>query len=375
MRVVFTGKEHRMRRRETILNPPSGIEFIPQQPLSEMKKDYQLTGKKYIHKKSLFQTVNDFLKYGNYIPKKFLKNINLIYSPGKIILNRFPWVIEIDNVAVLTYYNLKLLKFLKPFLKRKLKSKYCRSIICISEAAKKSVINFFNDDEISKKCIVVYPYVKYHEPKKKERSAIKLLYICSQFYLKGGKEILHSFEKLNKKYKNLELHMITNAPKEVINEYSKYKNIYFISPNLDKKQLYEKYYTQCDIFLQLSYQDSFGLVNLEAISCGMPVIATDMFAIPEIVINNKNGFILKSPIKYFNDNFLPNPKFWNIDINSYAREHDFPDIENELTEKLEILIKDEKLRKKMSRYSLWLVKKGKFNENKRKKALKKALMM
>ncbi|MFN7094886.1 MAG: hypothetical protein ACK4M7_05940, partial [Burkholderiales bacterium] len=48
----------------------------------------------------------------------FVVGKNLAVSPGKVIFNKFPWVIEIDNVAVLAYYNLNLLKFLKPLIKQ-----------------------------------------------------------------------------------------------------------------------------------------------------------------------------------------------------------------------------------------------------------------
>jgi len=314
------------------------------------------------------------MSYNNIIPEKHLEGIDLIYSPGKIIFNEFPWVVEIDNVAVLAYYNLFLLNLLKPVIKSKLKSKFCRNIICISEAAKKSVVNYFKDAEIEKKCSVVYPYVELMKHREKKKSGkIKLLYIATQFYLKGGKEILRVFERITGKYPDLELYMITNAPEEIKQKYSAYRNIFFVPATLEKQKLYDKYYSECDVFLQLSFQDSFGLVNLEAISAGLPVIATDMFAIPEIVENGRNGFILKSPIAYFKRDFTPNPEFWGVDLNEYARVHDFPDLEEECEKKLCALIENKKSLRSMSGHSLWLVRKGKFNESLRKKNLKRAL--
>ncbi len=42
-------------------------------------------------------------------------------------------------------------------------------------------------------------------------------------------------------------------------------------------------YSMCDVFVNLSYEDSFGNVNAEAMACGTPVIGYDATAIPEVV--------------------------------------------------------------------------------------------
>ena len=38
-----------------------------------------------------------------------------------------------------------------------------------------------------------------------------------------------------------------------------------------------------DVFLNLSYEETFGLVTLESLACGTPVIVYDRTAVPEIV--------------------------------------------------------------------------------------------
>lgn len=54
-----------------------------------------------------------------------------------------------------------------------------------------------------------------------------------------------------------------------------------------------KYYQDSDIFLTASPMETQGLVLLEAMSCGLPAIGVDRFAIPNVVHNGKNGFIAK----------------------------------------------------------------------------------
>ena len=380
MKVLFIGKDHRQRRKETMLHPPKGIEFIPQQPLKEMKKDHQLTGVK-LEKGSIWQRIKDFTKYNNLISGQDLERIDLIYSPGKLIFNKFPWVVEVDNVSCLSYYNLTLLHILKPLIAWKLKSKWCKTIICLSEAGKKSVVNFFNDDVILSKCTTVHPFVSKPLKRKRKDNIVRLLYVSSAFHLKGGRQIIRAFEQLNWRFSNLELVIVSNTPQEVIDDYCQWKNIKFVKPDMEKKELYEKYYTQSDIFLQLSFQDSFNMTVLEAMSCGLPVVATDMFAIPEMVKDGYNGFVLKSPIDYFDDDYQPNPKFWNMDINIFVRycvpripelNEEFLEMESKLVHALDTLVRNKSLRKTMGNNSLRMVKE-KFNENKRQEALTKAL--
>jgi L-malate glycosyltransferase len=46
-----------------------------------------------------------------------------------------------------------------------------------------------------------------------------------------------------------------------------------------------------DLFLLPSEQESFGLTALEAMNCGVPVIASDVGGLPEVVTNGETGFL------------------------------------------------------------------------------------
>lgn len=370
--VLFTGKEHRVRRRETMLHPPDGITFIPQQSLDSMKRDHELSNSKSTSK------IFNLLFYNNFIPKKDLKNIDIIYSPGKFILNKFPHVIEIDNVATLAYYNLTLLKVLKPFIKSKLKSKYCKKIICISEAAKKSVVNYFNDEIITNKCTVIYPYLDekfFHVETKKEPSITRFLFISTDFYLKGGKELLNAFDNITNEYANCELTIITKTAKlsqEIKKKINQNKKINLVEANLDKEQLYNNFYSTHDVFIMPTYHDSLGLVFLEAINMNMPIIATNYFATPEFVLDHNNGFLIDPPFSVFKKDFTPDDKWWTVDKSEYAKNNSFPDIEGKLFDKMELFILYQELVPKFSEGSL-VIKQLMFNEKDRRQKLKEAL--
>lgn len=52
-----------------------------------------------------------------------------------------------------------------------------------------------------------------------------------------------------------------------------------------------KAYNRCDIFLSASRLEGFGLSVAEAMACGKPVVATNGSSLPELVIDQKGGFL------------------------------------------------------------------------------------
>lgn len=48
-----------------------------------------------------------------------------------------------------------------------------------------------------------------------------------------------------------------------------------------------------DVLLQPSASESFGLAPLEALSCGVPVVGTDVGGLPELVEHGENGFLFE----------------------------------------------------------------------------------
>jgi glycosyltransferase involved in cell wall biosynthesis len=76
-----------------------------------------------------------------------------------------------------------------------------------------------------------------------------------------------------------------------------------VKPFLDEKikhigyvpynELYQYYQKAKGLFVPIQWEEPFGLVMIEAMACGTPVIALGRGAVPEIVIDGKTGFIIK----------------------------------------------------------------------------------
>lgn len=64
--------------------------------------------------------------------------------------------------------------------------------------------------------------------------------------------------------------------------------IYFVGSDNEVEQLLPV----LDLFLLPSEQESFGLAALEAMACGVPVIATEVGGLPELVENGRSGYLL-----------------------------------------------------------------------------------
>jgi glycosyltransferase involved in cell wall biosynthesis len=52
------------------------------------------------------------------------------------------------------------------------------------------------------------------------------------------------------------------------------------------------YYAACDVFCLPSHYETFGLVNVEAMACGAPVLTTDIPAIREYVTHGETGYLV-----------------------------------------------------------------------------------
>ena len=60
----------------------------------------------------------------------------------------------------------------------------------------------------------------------------------------------------------------------------------------DRFQLIPHYQTSKAFLFPISYEESFGLVLIEAMSCGTPIIAYAQGSIPEVVEDGKTGFVV-----------------------------------------------------------------------------------
>lgn len=383
IKVLVTGTNLRQRRREMILNAPNGVEFRTLQELSDMLPDYEISKTPEKTNSVLKSFARFLIKIFNipnirYLSNKYLKECDVVYTPAQMLLNKKPYVIEVENVAALGFYNLKTIYKRKGLIKRFLKSPYCKFLVSFSEAGRLSIVNTYQDEEINKKTRVIYPYVKINSYPKKPSDKIIILSSNTKFYMKGTREVLLAYEELRKKYNNLELWVISNTPKEYLEKYKDFMDVKFFPAKFMKEDLYRDFYSQCDIFAQPSYQDTFGLTYLEVAASGKPMVSTDIMGLPEVVVDGYNGLLIKAPFYMHNSDFTLKPEYFPMPVvdteNDFYKKVDGVNVVKDLVEKLSILIENPNLRKEMGEHSLELVK-AKFSEEKRQKQLSEVFTM
>lgn len=243
---------------------------------------------------------------------------DLVFSYNRFIKGN-NYIINLENPTALYHYSLgRSVSFIgKQKIKKELKNPELKKIICISKACYNTATKLLNNEIDKSKLIQIYPYIENKNldlKKLKTKSNTKelnLLFISSEFYLKSGKEILECMKKLDDD--SIKLTVITqikNMKKEDLVQIRNDNRVELLEFNLSFEEL-EKIYMKSNILLHPTRQDSSPLVILEAMKYGIPCIGTNVYAIPEMIENNKNGFLTRPKYLFFSENNMPNPEVWN----------------------------------------------------------------
>ncbi len=305
-----------------------------------------------------------------YYPKKFLQKnrVDLIYSFKLFPLNKIPWIADAENFHYLNsfysyfrrenFFSKKMNYLGLKIIKKALNSNYCRKVVPWSEYAKKTVLSF-GGKQLEKKITVCFPAVKCPEQKmKKEREKISLLFAATNPVYKGTEFVFSAFGELRKKY-DVELNCFGNFSEKTKKQFPEI-NFDLVS----YKNFSEKVLPENDILLMPSLMESFGFTALQAFASSLPVISSDIMALPEINTENKTGFLVNFP-KQYHESLFKNP----FSFFHESKKLDKEKIVSKLVEKTSLLIEDSSLRKQLGRNAFNEVQNRKFSVEKRKKSL------
>jgi glycosyltransferase involved in cell wall biosynthesis len=289
---------HRERQRETVQHCPEQLGVLRPQTVA-FTKDTRIREHYTSRARKLTNLIRGAVPLNaRWIRDDQIRDADLLYAWGLVPLNpRAPFVVELDNPYVLTFYNLRWFRVLRPALRLILLSRRCRRIVCISEACKANLRSELGP-AVADKAVVVYPYVEDRTDHRPPRSdTVHFLFVSTQYHLKGGRETLQAFERLVQGGANAHLFMVTNPPREVLAAHRSSPWVTFVPADLDKRELHERYYRKANAFVVPTYLDSFGMVYLEALSFGLPIIATPTYAVPEMVVPDHNGLLVEPPFR------------------------------------------------------------------------------
>jgi len=135
-------------------------------------------------------------------------------------------------------------------------------------------------------------------PLKKENEVVEILFLSNLFIAKGILVFIDSLEELMKRNISFKASIVgseADINKKTINELLKKKGLQNLVFYLGPKYNEEKWniYLKSDIFVFPTLNDIWGLVVLEAMQAGLPVIASKDGAIPEIIDDGETGFLIE----------------------------------------------------------------------------------
>lgn len=114
---------------------------------------------------------------------------------------------------------------------------------------------------------------------------------------KGVNELINAFDSINKKNKFCKLlivgqfeHKLDPLNKLTLDLVENNKNIILVGFQRDIRP----FMATMDILVFPSYREGFGIVLMEAGSMRLPAISSDIIGCNEIIVNMKNGFLIKS---------------------------------------------------------------------------------
>ncbi len=129
----------------------------------------------------------------------------------------------------------------------------------------------------------------------------ELLTVGNLIPLKNYTLLLDVFRQLSNIKPDIRLTIIGTGPEEskIINylkQYNLLDRVKMIKKVPNSKM--QRYYSRSDIFLLFSNIEIFGMVMLEAMACGCPVVTTPTPGALDIIVDDINGMILKDKNPY-----------------------------------------------------------------------------
>lgn len=237
------------------------------------------------------------------------------YLPGLAsvlagIFLRKPVVVTFHLPIQITTFRLLSLSYSSPlFLVKKILKKcfifWVSAVICVSKFTYEETLKLgFPSSKLKIIYNWVTPSLKKNRPLK-VRATLKKFYLNEKPYIlsvgslsekqKSFSTLIHAFKLLLDEGYELDLVIAGDGPdKEAYQKYSSELNVedhvHFLSDvsDVDLATLYKK----CELFVLPSRLEAFGLVLLEAMIYGKPIVATNVGGVPEVIEDGYNGILV-----------------------------------------------------------------------------------
>jgi len=164
-------------------------------------------------------------------------------------------------------------------------------LTAVSESLKKQTLEKFN---IDREIEVIYNFVDSEKYKRESQNESKEKFICHVSNFRAVKRVLDVVRIFGRVVKKIpcRLYLVGEGPdkssvQELVRKLGLENKLEFLGDTLDTSQILRKSH----LFLLPSEQESFGLAALEAMSCEVPVVASRVGGLPEVIRHGIDGYL------------------------------------------------------------------------------------
>lgn len=225
---------------------------------------------------------------------------DLLHTYNGVVANHRPWVVEVESY-------MPRLEGMDPghglyqWSLRKLAGKHCKALIFTSQSALRINRAHLEAAGVDPgKMTVVYRAVEQFAPDGRDADHFTILFAGIGFYRKGGVELLKAFKRLGRKDARLVIISTLRVDWGIFPEQDVVAWAERTIAEDPRITLYRglphaqviRHMRAADLFVGTTFMDPFNNTVLEAMACGLPVICSDAGALPEVVRNGENGWMM-----------------------------------------------------------------------------------
>jgi glycosyltransferase involved in cell wall biosynthesis len=276
---------------EASLNPPPGVRYSFLRPKPES-----------------FRFIRSPIKgYYRRFDADSVDLIEAVISPAK---TRSRWIFHCENlqsVAAFSVLGIPLPRALRVMhISRMFRRENFKKLIFWSEAARRTLTEYAGIDDpiVASKATVVYPAVRSVDDtfvRFDDRPATFLF--SGDFFRKGGVNVVDAFERLHRGHRTSRLVLCCaeadfRSPNEglrdeYLDKVRRHPGVEWLG-RISRERMLTEVLPSSDVYLLPTYVETFGMSILEAMAFGVPVIATNHFAIPEMIEDETSGLLIDS---------------------------------------------------------------------------------